>query len=47
MTDREFFLEVRKGLIIIMRAMMRRFGYSWLDFMPQEVSAIDTIVHSG
>jgi hypothetical protein len=42
-TDREFFIEVRKGLMIVMRAMMRRFGLSWLDFLPKELASSLTI----
>ncbi len=36
MTDQEYITEIRRGLIIIMRAMMRRYGLSWADFQPRE-----------
>lgn len=39
MTDREFYLEIRKGLLIIMRAMMRKYGLSWVDFQPRETAS--------
>jgi hypothetical protein len=39
MTDREFIAEVRRGLICIMRAVMRKYGLGWLDFLPKEVAA--------
>ena len=35
MTDREFYVEVRKGMLIIMAAMVRRFGASYTDFLPK------------
>ena len=40
MTDREFILEIRKGLIIIMRAMIRRYALAWLDFLPRDAVAV-------
>mgnify|MGYP001561621181 CR=1 FL=1 len=42
MTDREFYLEIRKGLLIIMRAMMRKYGLTWLDFLPRE--QVDVVI---
>lgn len=38
MTDREFYLEVRKGVLIIMAAMVRRFGLAYADFMPKHLT---------
>lgn len=40
MSDREFTIEVRRAVIIIMRACVRRFGMAWLDFMPREDNTI-------
>jgi hypothetical protein len=39
MTDHDFYIEVRKGLLIIMGAMVRRFGAAYLDFLPKHVTA--------
>lgn len=36
MTDAEFVSEVRRGLITIMRALIRRYGLAWVDFLPRE-----------
>lgn len=36
MTDREFYIEIRHAVIIIIRAMMRRYGLTWLDFFPPD-----------
>lgn len=36
MTDHEFVIEIKRGLGIIMRAMVRRYALSWLDFLPRE-----------
>ncbi len=36
MSDREFIVELRRGLMIIMRALVRRYGLSWADFLPRE-----------
>jgi len=44
MTDREFIIEIRHGLIIIMRAVMRRYGLSWLDFLPRDVVTVTPLV---
>lgn len=38
MSDREFTVEIRRALIIIMRACVRRFGMSWMDFLPESVT---------
>lgn len=40
MTDAEFIAEVRRGLITIMRAVIRRYGLSWADFLPKEENSI-------
>lgn len=40
MTDAEFVAEVRRGLITIMRAVIKRYGLAWADFMPREENAI-------
>lgn len=37
MTDREFIVELRRGLIIIMRAMVLRFGLAWADLLPRDI----------
>ena len=34
MTDKDFIDEVRNGLMVIMRAMIRKYGLGWLDFLP-------------
>lgn len=39
MNDHDFYIEVRKGILIIMGAMVRRFGVGWLDFMPKHIIA--------
>ena len=36
MTDREFTVEIRRGIIIILRACVLRFGLSWDWFQPRE-----------
>ena len=36
MSDQELIAEIRRGLITIMRALMRRFGLAWADFMPRD-----------
>ena len=38
-SDKEFRDEIRKGLIIIMRAMIRKYHMAWLDFLPREENA--------
>ena len=40
MTDQEFTREIRRGLIIIMRAVMMRYGLAWTDFLPREENEI-------
>lgn len=42
MTDQEFIAEIRRGLITIMRAVIRKYGLSWLDFLPQEFRSTPT-----
>ena len=37
--DKEFNDEIRRGLIIIMRAMIRKYHLSWVDFLPREENA--------
>lgn len=39
MTDREFVIEIRHGLIIIMRACIKRYAMAWRDFLPSDVAA--------
>ena len=41
LADREFTLEVRKGLLIIMRAVMRRYHMGWADFLPRGMVVSD------
>ena len=36
MTNDEFIAEIRRGLITIMRAMMRKYRMKWLDFFPKD-----------
>jgi hypothetical protein len=36
MSDKEFIFEIRRGLICIMRAMLRKYSLTWLDFFPKE-----------
>lgn len=37
MTDAEFIDQVRRGLLMIMSALVRRYGTAWLDFLPRHV----------
>jgi len=37
-TDREFITEIRHGLIIIMRACIKRYAMAWRDFLPSDVA---------
>lgn len=53
MTDREFINEMRRALIIAMRAMIKRYGLAWADLLPADVvlrwvspSPIDETVQS-
>jgi len=39
MTDQEFFTELRRGLIIIVRAVCKRYRLSWRELMPHEEPA--------
>ncbi len=41
LADREFALEIRKGLLIIMRACMRRFKLTWADFLPNGMAVVE------
>jgi hypothetical protein len=34
--DREMVRDIRRGMITIMRALMKRYGLSWADFLPHE-----------
>lgn len=36
MTDQEFIDQVRRGLFIIMRALIKRYGIPWSEFAPVE-----------
>jgi hypothetical protein len=49
MTDAEFLTEVRRGLMLIMRAVMKRYGLTWRDFAPREyaVAPADPLGISG
>jgi hypothetical protein len=42
MTDAEFVMEFRRGLIICLGAFVRRFGLAWTDFLPKHVTAPPT-----
>ena len=37
MTDREFVTELRRALIIIMRALVKKYGLAWADLLPDGV----------
>jgi hypothetical protein len=37
-SDKEFVSEIRRGLITIMRAMIRKYCMAWLDFLPKDYS---------
>jgi len=41
LADREYALEIRRGLLIIMRATMRRFRLTWKDFLPPGMAVIE------
>lgn len=41
LADREYALEIRRGLLIIMRATMRRFRVTWKDFLPPGMAVIE------
>lgn len=43
LADREFALEIRRGLLIIMRAVMRRYRMTWADFLPKGMAVIEGI----
>lgn len=36
MTDHEFVIEIRRGMMIILRACIERFSLSWDWFQPRE-----------
>lgn len=36
MTDKEFTVEIARGVGIIVKATIKRFGLSWSDFLPRE-----------
>ena len=38
--DRALVREVRRALIITMRALMKRYGLAWADFLPREQSEV-------
>ena len=38
-SDKEFRDEVRRAVIILMRAMIRKYHMAWLDFLPREENA--------
>jgi len=40
MTDTEFQAQVRRGLIMLLRAFMARYALTWADFLPREENAI-------
>jgi hypothetical protein len=44
MSDQEFISEIRRGLITIMRACVKRYGVTWESFLPaaeKMVKALD------
>ena len=38
-SDKEFRDEIRRAVIILMRAMIRKYHMAWLDFLPREENA--------
>lgn len=40
MSDREFIVEIKRGISIILRAMIRRYGLAWADFLPKDAPAL-------
>jgi len=38
-SDKEFRDEIRRAMIILMRAMIRKYRMAWLDFLPREENA--------
>lgn len=34
--DREFITEVRRGLILVIAAIIKRYGLTWREFMPRD-----------
>ena len=38
-SDKEFRDEIRRAVIILMRAMIRKYRMAWLDFLPREENA--------
>ena len=38
MTDHEFIEQVRRGLLMIMTAFIKRYSLSWLDFLPRDAA---------
>lgn len=36
MTEQELRTEIRRGLLIIIRALMKRYAMTWLDFIPAD-----------
>lgn len=36
MTDTELRNEIRRGLLVIIRALMKRYAMTWLDFIPAD-----------
>ena len=43
MTDAEFVGELRRGLLLIMRAIMKRYHLSWADFLPRDVTVTPVV----
>lgn len=39
MTDAEFLAELRRGLLLILRAVMKRYGLTWRDLLPRDERA--------
>lgn len=38
MTDTEFISEMRRGLLLIMGALIKRYGLSWAELLPRAVT---------
>lgn len=45
MTEQELRTEIRRGLLIIIRALMKRYSMTWLDFIPADDREGMTFTH--
>jgi hypothetical protein len=37
--DKEFYDDIRRGLIIVIGAVLRKYRLTWIDFLPREENA--------